>query len=181
MKIMNVLDFFDDIERGIFEDAEKNLRLREEHIPRVSRKVSSNPFQQQLDFSSSTLGSKAAMKTKQCCPIRGCGLEQPIDNFYYPKFDNSKGFTGPVKNILQSLLPDTDERRHLCIHCWDIQSQHENWITHRHIELVNGWDTTDDHDELLEAREKVKFWIAEYNKQRENRPRLEVEKARYLW
>jgi len=95
--------------------------LRANTTPRVWAQISTDiwGYEEPNLFTVSIGKPKKHLKTKTCCPVRGCGCEQPINNFY-------------VKPYAED---ESDNRRHLCKICWDIQNKH-GWVTLRDIELI---------------------------------------------
>ena len=105
---------------------------------------------------------KKSIKTKTCCPKRGCGHEQPINNFY-------------VKPYAED---ESDDRRHLCKICWDIQNKN-GWVTWRDMHLIEDGHSSDltyyffDEEEIEKIKEQQAKELAEAHR------RLDAYKKEY--
>lgn len=140
---------------------------RKNFTPRVTAQISTDiygyePARNTLD---GVVEPKRFLKTKTCCPARGCGCEQPINNFY----------------VIPYAEDESDARRHLCKICWDIQNKPKNGLVRwRDMELIeNGHETYNvlffDEEwerkrkekqakELAEAHRRLDAYKKEYNR-----------------
>tara|TARA_Y100001973_G_C5207884_1_gene342990 strand:- start:5882 stop:6346 length:465 start_codon:yes stop_codon:yes gene_type:complete len=139
--------------------------LRANTIPRVTAQISTDiwGYEEPNLFTVFTGEPKKYLKTKTCCPIRGCGCEQPINNFYVNPYAED----------------ESDDRRHLCKICWDIQNKPKNgWVRWKDIRLIeHGHDAYSvlffDEEEFEKLKEQQAKELAEAHR------RLDAYKKEY--
>tara|TARA_R110000744_G_scaffold379386_1_gene497259 strand:- start:42 stop:518 length:477 start_codon:yes stop_codon:yes gene_type:complete len=94
--------------------------LRHYQIPRVWAQISTDIFEYHSNPFLSEV-SKKRLKTKTCCSKKGCGREQLINNFYVTPYSRD----------------ESDNRRHLCKVCWDIQNK-TGFVRYSDLDLVEN-------------------------------------------
>ena len=93
--------------------------LRHYQIPRVWAQISTDIFE--YHFNLFNLKPKKRLKKKTCCSKKGCGREQLINNFYVTPYSRD----------------ESDNRRHLCKICWDIQNK-TGFVRYSDLDLVEN-------------------------------------------